>query len=73
MELVAIYIVKQGRVEVMECGSGDDIYYGLYLDGVWINEGEPWYKNGEGIPTRENIQTHLTWIYLPGGSNNERP
>ena len=58
-QIVATYIIKEAKLEVVKCypdGTDDECaFYDLYRAGQCINLGEPWYDDGEGIPSREEI------------------
>ena len=58
-QLVATYIIENAEVQVIQCspnGTADeDVFYDLYHAGQCINLGEPWYDDGQGIPTKEEI------------------
>ena len=58
-QTVATYIIENAELEVVQCypnGTDDeDVFYDLYHAGQCINLGEPWYDDGQGIPTKEEI------------------
>ena len=42
-------------------------YYDIYdSHGTCLNEGEPWYDDGQGRPTYENVETLLSILKTPG-------
>ncbi len=58
-ELVATYIINSSPLEVYKCfthsGNDAEAFYDLEYQGRCINLGEPWFDDGEGIPSKEEI------------------
>ena len=58
-ELVATYIVENLPLEVYKCfthsGNDAEAFYDFEYQGRCINLGEPWFDDGEGIPSKEEI------------------
>ena len=63
---VASYQIDGQRVDVILCWSGDNPeldanrFYEFFNEaGKWLNEGEPWHDDGQGIPSASEIQSTL--------------
>ena len=42
-------------------------FYDIFdSNGQCLNEGEPWYDDGQGRPTYENVETLLSILETPG-------
>lgn len=61
-EKVASYVINKTRVDVIMCWSGadpsadSDCFYDLYTqNGKCLNEGTPWFDDGDGVPSKEDI------------------
>ena len=55
-KLVAKYIIDNIPLEVYKCLTDDDnVFYDFEYQGKCLNLGEPWYDDGEGVPTRKEI------------------
>lgn len=58
-ELVATYIINNYPLEVYKCfthsGNDAEVFYDFEYQGRCINLGEPWFDDGLGIPSKEEI------------------
>ena len=55
-KLVAKYIIDNIPLEVYKCLTDDgNVFYDFEYQGKCLNLGEPWYDDGEGMPTRNEI------------------
>ena len=65
-ELSAVYTINQKQYAVVLCWQGKepeddpDRFYDVFdMDGLCLNEGEPWHHDDSGIPTADDVATFL--------------
>ena len=65
-ETVATYVVDNQQVDVVLCWEGKEPeedkgrFYDLYdSDGTCLNEGEPWYPDGDETPSEIDVRELL--------------
>ncbi len=58
-ELVVTYIIDNLPLEVYKCythaADDADVFYDFEYQGNCLNLGEPWFDDGEGVPTKDEI------------------